>query len=384
MIERIPDPTTKEIDGEQALFYGDLSSFYSYELYEQVSPQPGDWLTLICLIDYALEIKDREPSSVTSWRGVASNAECDSSKTAAFVTHSELLVYQGDVSNSSASIIWDGPRSRNLTTWATRDRVECGPRCTNVQALVPIARTDTTDELYDFYDCNSTVSEIWTLKPQAAVTYNSARGSQIPNATARMFAGAIGRLSKSSVDDMIFYSKPTEDRPFYVAPEDTSRGRLESSISTFATLSIGAMDNYGKHIEAAGFLLQSFQVLVVQWHWVILILAGLPLAQLVLVIVITILSTRVVIKDTSYIAAAQLLKPALEGLASQGSILTGDEITEHLGKHQLCYGVRDLGSGEYFVDVVRESEWSGDRDDGVWVPGRKMPEGHYDGPEAGQ
>lgn len=376
------DPNTEDLEGQQALFYGNLSSFYSYKLYGQVSPQPGDWLTLIFLIDYALEIKNGEPSSITSWRGVASDAKCDSPKTAAFVTENELLVYQGDVSNTTASVIWDGPRSRNLSTWATRDRVECGLRCTNVLALVPISGTDNTEELYHFYDCNSTVSEIWTLELQAAITFASAPGSQIPDAVARMFAGAIGRASRSSFDDSIFYSQPTEDKSFYVAPEDTSRVGLESSISMFATSSIGAMDSYGEQIEAYGFPPHSSQVLIVQWRWVILILAGLPLAQLVLVVVITILSTRAVIKDTSYIAAAQLLKPALEGLGSQGSILTGDEITEHVGKHQLCYGVRDLGSGEYFVDVVRESEWSGDRDDGIWLSGRQMPEGHYDGPEA--
>lgn len=361
---------------------GDLTAFY--QLTENWSDEPAgpdDWQALIFLWDYAVdELQDIDNPS---WRGVASDTNCELPKTAHFVTESVLLIDQGD--GTSSSFLWSGLRSRNITTWATHDEVDCGSRCTNVKVLVPISDIDSTDEMYYIYSCNSTVSEIWRLSQQADEAYRNAPEKQIPDAVAKLFAGAIGRGEKSSDTDAIFYYQHPKSSNYSLVDQNSSSEEVGLLISDFSIRSIGAMDLRGDQIKIEGYPSRTLQSLPVQWFWVILMLAGLPVAQLLLAIIITILSARAVIKDTSFIAAAQLLKPALDELGSQGSILTGDEIADHLGNIKLCYGVREIGgSGEYFVDMIKQAERIEHQQGTVWWPGRKMPQGLYDGPEMRQ
>jgi hypothetical protein len=267
------DPKDEALDRVHRVYYGNLSAFFSRRFDYNMAPSPDDWISLIFLLDYAIEPKDGEPTDIISWRAVTSNADCQSPRNSSFATDSQLLIHQGDGANNS--ITWSGPRSRSAITWATHDNIDCGPRCKNVQALVPISGPEATDELYHFYNCSSTVSEIWMLSSQAEETYNNAPGNQIPDLVARIFAGAIGSEKKSPDDDTVFYSQPTEDRDWYLPPQNVSTKIIEHYISFFSTAAVGAMDLHGGRVEVSGYPPKTLQTLNVKWLWVILILAGL-------------------------------------------------------------------------------------------------------------
>ncbi|KAK5051324.1 hypothetical protein LTR84_002976 [Exophiala bonariae] len=338
---------------------------------------------------------DPERCAVTA-RGVISAAFCETPKNSRFSTDNTLLVEEED--GTSNSLIWSGPQSRTVTTWASDDTVECGAlctavsdqsvdcdtRCTVVKALVPILDDTSVDGLYHLYECESWVGVIEPLEnlKQTIQNVKNTENAQIPDEVARIFASGIAwQTPASRSDDGSMYAQYPQSPRFSTGILDNSSQYISYSIAIFSSFSIGIMDRHGPTIRESGFPPMDQQKLKVDWNWVIFVLIALPATQLILAIIVTLLSSRAVIKDTSFIAAAQLLKPALDDLGSKGSILSGDEIVDHLGKLQLCYGVRDLGSGEYFVDVINRSDLTGDRDDGVWEPGRKMPEGHYDGPE---
>jgi hypothetical protein len=371
-IDSIPEPTEEERKNKEAVFY-------RFE-----TPIDDDSQTLIYLQEYPVENSDSK-TTVISARGVLSGTVCKSPKRSIFTTEtsSDLRIDQGDGTNSS--LLWSGPRDQSLTTWAAYSGTDCGPRCTNVMALVPISDINSTHQIYHFYDCNCTVHEIKAYTQQANETFHNAPEYQIPDQVAQTFAGAIGSEKRYSGNDPFLYSQHPDSFNFAHMAPDVSLEDLETRVSAFSAFSIGAMDANGANAVVNGYPPRALQTLKVDWKWVILILAGLPAVQLLMVIIITLLSARAVIKDTSFIAAAQLLKPALDDLGSQGSILTGDEIADHLGNVKLCYGVRKIGgTGEYFVDAIKQAERIEHRQGTVWWPGRKMPQGLYDGPDTRQ
>lgn len=95
-------------------------------------------------------------------------------------------------------------------------------------------------------------------------------------------------------------------------------------------------------------------------------------------------SSKAVIKDTSYLTAAQLLRPVVEKLGRHGCILSREEITRHLRNLPLVYVVRynaAKNSDEliYHVDVIQASEAIASDPDAIWKPGMKIPKGWNDG-----
>ena len=126
------------------------------------------------------------------------------------------------------------------------------------------------------------------------------------------------------------------------------------------------------------------QVLEVDWRYMGGILAGVPAAQLLLLCVVAYVSSAAIIKDTSYLAAAQLLKPVVERLGPHGCILSGDDIARVVGNIPVVYGGRcstpkSSDKSVYHVDVIPASEAIESDVYGVWKPGQKMPKGWYDG-----
>jgi len=340
---------------------------------------PGDWQSMAYLLDYPVDSNPRQTFAGTSHRSVGSHASCDMPKKATVFNDTALLIAQGN--GTWTPLLWNGPKSWNITTWAAGVEDFCGPRCTNVRVLVPTSDSHATDEEYEFYRCNSTVDEISTPNYQAQETFESAPDKQIPDSVAQVFAGAIGWGEQGFDGDPFLYTQNTQSQTFVTVTHNSSEeiGRL---ISLFSMFSIAVMDYTGARTNVTGYPPRMLQTLDVQWFWVNLALMGLPVAQLLMVIIIAVLSTRAVIKDTTFIAAAQLLKPALDDLGSQGSILSGDEIADHAGDVRLCYGVRRMGgSGGYYIDVIYQAERIEHQRGTAWRPGQAMPEGLYDGPE---
>ena len=104
--------------------------------------------------------------------------------------------------------------------------------------------------------------------------------------------------------------------------------------------------------------------------------------------IVILFADKAIIKDTSHLPTARLLRPIVEKLGDKGCLLTGDEIAEQLGNFRVIYGVREpnvgLGGGlgvgviggdddvVRHLDVIEETE-------GLGYRRGSMPPGRYDG-----
>lgn len=143
-------------------------------------------------------------------------------------------------------------------------------------------------------------------------------------------------------------------------------------------------DTFGPRIAVPGHPPVLALVLRVDWKWTSIVLAGIPLSQLLLLCIVAYTSAAAVIKDNSYLAAAQLLKPVVEKLGPHGCILSGKEIARELGNLPIAYGVRCVPATSfdeplYHTDVIPASECIESGVSSVWKPGIRMPKGWYDG-----
>ena len=161
-------------------------------------------------------------------------------------------------------------------------------------------------------------------------------------------------------------------------PED-----IAEMIQLFSLSSLLVFDSFGPRKAVHGFPPSQAQRLAVNWPWTTAVLGGIPLLELLILCVIAYTSSSAVIKDTSYLAAAHLLKPVVERLGHHGNILSGKDIAHRLGNQPVVYGVRykDARSSDhpvYHVDVIAASEAVESDVDSVWRPGMDMPKGWYD------
>ncbi|KEF53287.1 uncharacterized protein A1O9_10735 [Exophiala aquamarina CBS 119918] len=128
-IQWIEDPTQAELEKcPEDLFFQ-----------KRPTEDLGTWQSLIFLLDYATD----ESLETRSTRLATSTTICDPPKTSTFITESGLLIDEGDGTHNFW--LWSGLRSRTIATWAAQEDSDCGPRCTNVRALVPISGFNATD-----------------------------------------------------------------------------------------------------------------------------------------------------------------------------------------------------------------------------------------------
>ena len=145
---------------------------------------------------------------------------------------------------------------------------------------------------------------------------------------------------------------------------------------------IAAMDSNGPRKIVDGWHPQTAQKVNVLWRWATTTLALIPFFQLGVLGCVVRWANRAIIRDSSDLSTARLLRPLVEQLGGRGCLLTGKEIAEELPDLRLKYGYRDPsgalefenaieGVGVRHVDLLEEHE-------GLGVQG-DMPAGRYDG-----
>ncbi|KIW95070.1 uncharacterized protein Z519_03652 [Cladophialophora bantiana CBS 173.52] len=289
--------------------------------------------------------------------------------------------------NGEENTWWIPDVATGATTWMSNMTSDCGPRCVQIFALQTADNDTASVPKPRFWSCLSYVSHVDGID-----LYINPDQYQIPDDQAQILAGAIGwsgvlmESSDNATSDapetqiqMVNYPASSQWSP----PGNITEDEMALLVMKFTAGAISAIDSDGPRLNVTGYGPAPAQILTVQWQYAGSILGGIPLAQgLVLLAVIT-FANKAIIKDTSYLGMARLLRPVVEKLGDTGCLLTGDEIAEHLGNQKVIYGVRDPpgatdGTGDdvgiiiRHLDIVEETEGLGYR------KGR-MPEGRYDG-----
>lgn len=256
----------------------------------------------------------------------------------------------------------------------------CGPRCSEVMALQSATTDSDRIPHPSFFRCKNTVSEVLGIK-EYIQPGQSASLYQMPDKQAKIMAGAIGwsGFNHTSGDPFQYvrYSLDSWWSPNQIATVDTIAHR----IMEFSAEGIAAMDFNGPRTNVSGYYPIPAQVVTVQWQWASAILAVIPFIQLLGLLCIIKWANQAVIKDTSALATARLLRPIVERLGPKGCLLTGKEIASELGGLRVKYGYRGADSRDWknaiegeavrHVDILDEQEGLGLQ--------QRMPEGRYDG-----
>lgn len=321
-----------------------------------------------------------DPSeTVVSSRTVSSNATCTSYDviSGGYGFDEDPIVYHDPETGENVPVSI-APTAFGCATWSADYDHTCGPRCTKVNVLLTADNISSSVPIPRFFSCNNTVGRVTNLD-----SYWGYDAYIIADEQARLWAGAIGFSGFSDGDPMEYV------RYEYASDWSPSGSSNEASISqllmSFTAGALAANDANGPRVNVTGYYPVQAQVVDVEWKWTIALLAGIPAVQFLVLLAVLIWANKVIIKDTSHLAVARLLRPVVEKLGDKGCLLTGDEIAEALGNYRLKYGVRNppqgslaysrLG-GEFVrhVDVIEEVEGLG-RGDG------RMENGLYDGLE---
>ncbi|OAP60881.1 hypothetical protein AYL99_05883 [Fonsecaea erecta] len=346
---------------------------------------------------------DRSPLtvslSVVTERTVNTTATCQSFP----VTYGGYAGFQTDNASIAFDVTWvdaDGQENTwwipdvatGATTWMSNATSDCGPRCIEIYAL------QTADNLTDsvpeprFWRCLSHVSHVDNVD-----LYINPSQYQIPDLQAQILAGAIGwsgtllaardnSSSALSQADLQMVQYPASSQ--WSAPGNVTEDDMATLVMKFTAGAISALDTDGPRLNVTGYSPGPAQVLDVQWRYAGAILGAIPVGQGLILLAVILLAHKAIIKDTSHLGMARLLRPIVDKLGDTGCLLTGDEIAERLGNMRVIYGVRDPndringfggatgGANDddriRHLDIIEETE-------GLGYRRGRMPEGRYDG-----
>ncbi|KEF56216.1 uncharacterized protein A1O9_07797 [Exophiala aquamarina CBS 119918] len=365
-------------------------SFDTYETYPQSYYTDGTGaLYWYRFIDRAVS---KWTDAVTSQRTINATATC----TELELTYGGYAGFNTDNASLANLVGWiaqDGtPMSyvvssvaTGATTWMANMSSDCGPRCMQVYALQSADNyTVLTPRLWD---CQSNVSTVDGLEYYADLDVY-----KMPDFQASLFAGSIGLSgfvetyvdedNNSVTNDLQMVRYPV-DSPWSPSSE-WNAADMAGLVMSFTAGAISALDENGPRANATGMVPGPAQVVKVKWKFSLLILVGVPLSQLIVLFFVIMFANKAIIKDTSHLSTARLLRPLVEKLGDNGCLLTGDEIAEKLGNVKVIYGVRDpdvgnvpaMGVGDNgnirHLDILEESE-------GLGYRRGRMPVGMYDG-----
>ena len=325
---------------------------------------------------------DQSPSdnseTEVSQRTVSTTATCESYEvlSGGYGQTDPNIVYY-DPHLDEKVTLWVYPTDAGCATWMSDSSPTCGARCTKVQVLLTADNITGSVPQPRFFRCNNTVSEVTNLE-----TYWNYASYAIADEQARMWAGAVGFSGFSNSSGSLEYVRYEYASPWSPIGSSTE-ANMAQYLMAFTAGAIAAVDYNGPRVNVTGYYPVQAQVVDVTWEWAIALLAGIPGCQFLVLLAVLVWANKVVIKDTSHLATARLLRPVVEKLGDRGCLLTGDEIAEVLGNYRLKYGVREppdnstsyhgLG-GEVIrhVDVIEETEGLGRAD-------ARMINGLYDG-----
>jgi hypothetical protein len=261
-----------------------------------------------------------------------------------------VVLFPFDASNTQLNKTIFVNQVTGSTTWASYNGEIglCGPRCTEMVALqVADKGVESTPEPRAWY-CWNTISEVEGLDDPGL---DEPERLQMSNKTARIIAGSIGyngvqscavtgEVRKCFEYENVAYAGDTKLSPFgYNATAKT----MEHVIMKFSVGALSAMDSLrGPRINVKGTRSPSAaQVVNVKWKYAAPILAGIPLVQYLMLLGVVYFTRKAIILEPSYITAAHLLRPVLNRLGPDGSLLSVDEMSERLGPdYKFTYGVK--------------------------------------------
>ncbi|KIX04649.1 uncharacterized protein Z518_05519 [Rhinocladiella mackenziei CBS 650.93] len=342
---------------------------------------------------------DRSPvnyaQSTASYRTVNATAKCQSFE----VTYGG----QGGFQTNDTDLMWivtwidaDGNENNwyvddvatGATTWMANMTSDCGDRCVQLYALQSADNITDDVPIPRFWECQSNVSHVDGLD-----YYYNPDQYEIPDLQAFILAGSIGWSGVTTeggdtVDSalqMVRYPVDSQWSP----PGSITEDGMAQLVMKFTAGAISALDENGPRLDVMGYAPVPAQIIKVKWPYAAAILGGIPTAQALVLLCVIAFANKAVIKDTSHLSTARLLRPIVEKLGDSGCLLTGDEIAEQLGNYRVIYGVRDPGVGNIpavgagddgrirHLDILEEAE-------GLGYRRGRMPVGRYDGlcPEA--
>lgn len=341
---------------------------------------------------------DRSPlapgQTTATFRTVNATATCQSFN----VTYGGYGGFQTDNATVMWDVTWvDADGNENTwwiddvatgaTTWLANATSDCGDRCIQLYALQTADNITNDVPFPRFWACESNVSHVDGID-----LYINPQQYQIPDVQASILAGAIGWSgvvtnagAGAPESNLQMFRYPVDSQ--WSPPGSVSETEMAMLVMKFTAGAISALDENGPRLNVTGYGPAPAQIIRVRWRYAGAILGGIPLAQGLVLCFVVAFANKAIIKDTSHLSTARLLRPIVDKLGDQGCLLTGDEIAERLGNFQVVYGVRDPGGlggglGTGFVggedgsvrhlDILEESE-------GLGLRRGRMPGGWYDG-----
>jgi hypothetical protein len=330
--------------------------------------------------------QDQNPTNynevLVSKRTVSTTAQCDQFK----------VLSGGDTTQNDHVTYFDTNLQQNVTqqihlyalgcsTYMSNTNRTCGPRCTNINVLTAADNQTGSVPFPLWFSCNNTVGPVTNIDD-----YAEPAKYMLPDEQARAWAGAIGFSGihwNGTSFQYVLYEYDSDWALNAYPDNQPGTAAVAQNIMEFTAGGIAATDVYGPRINVTGYYPTQGQVVDIQWNWAVLLLAGIPGGQFLVLLAVLIWANKVIIKDESHLSTARLLRPVVDKLGEKGCLLTGNEIVEVLGNFRLKYGARDppqdsmgyRGLGGAFVrhvDVIKEVEGLGRAD-------ARMVNGLYDG-----
>lgn len=248
----------------------------------------------------------------------------------------------------------------NQTTYWTdvlNEAGACGTGCTVVHAF------ESSETKPWYYQCNMTVG----------VVNNATLPEHEVSEDMRYLAGgaiAFQGYTFSQADNVSVQYQYYPSQSYYGAPVAGDAKAMGVNIGNFAinVLASAALNNPSWIVQ--GDQPQKGSALSVTWDKLYLILGLIAGAQLVLMIVTSLLANLVFVKDASHLVVARTLRPLMDRLGPAGNAADGKQIAEALdeaGDTKVVYSVRHPDTGSrHHLDL------------GVQKRLRAFPRGNYD------
>jgi hypothetical protein len=229
-----------------------------------------------------------------------------------------------------------------------------------------------------FFSCTNTLGEVTNTD-----IYDHPEKYTIADEQARIWAGAIGFSGTPNQGEDALQYVLYEYADLWSPSGTADANYIAELIMWFTAGGIAADDTDGPRINVQGYYPIQAQVVNIEWKWAIMLLTGIPGCQFLVLLAVLTWANKVIIKDTSHLATARLLRPIVDKLGNRGCLLTGDEIADVLGNYRVKYGVRDppqdsLAYGGLGGDIVRHVDVI-EEIEGLGRADARMVNGYYDG-----
>lgn len=270
----------------------------------------------------------------------------------------------------------DAPGPAGLTVWGTINET-CGPRnaCIDVflaEADINANQPMPVNNTGRFFQCNNTVLPVMQWKKgvlmQAPVEF------QVSDQVAQMLAGAIAwsgnpissslQSNKSVLKSTTYMNSTAITWQIYKSYGNYSLTELDMAdfLSSFTMKAITAMDDFKTGMDnfktAYGRTPIASQQLVVDWLSAISLFVGIPLVQLVALVVVFCVANKAIIKDESPLSIAKLYFTLLQnhGFGTKGCMLKGVDIVQEMGDPSVTYGWVNGVPGVGHLDVFEKEQ----------------------------